>query len=394
MTIPAERGTTVAIIGYGSLDENQSKPEDLVSDPHRDRVFDAVAKHFMVALHQERLKVTYASDTHDPISLDRAEVEKRLKSNNHRNRATRRGYGSGAKAWAAWQTLTDGEKLDSDSGSLWYLLTPGKSTSVTVFRNGMRITDAAPRLRSEDFKGINAFNAVLDAEGDLAKVIKDCETDSHLEIKTSLAPGDSGKLAIAGLVKIRDQLASAVGEIDAKEWVPELLRMFTAEAKETTVKPAPPRPRQHQQGELQTISEIPSSGDTHGRTDHGDEQRHSAKPSRGRETGEWRAGNTAGIRRSLVPASQDRAVIEWVIDSSELRRPSHVGVAVVVGSGSQPSDRQPVPDGALRIRPVGAPDDDWASELRAPAQDARIEVEIENAPQGWEAVTAVVSRRS
>ena len=394
LATPTEHGTTVAILGYGSLDEHEHHEEDLVSDSHRDRIFDSVAKHFMVALYQDRLRVAYVSDRHAPIDLDRNEVGKRLKANSHRHRATRRGYGSGAKAWAAWQTLTDGATLDTDFGLLRYRLTPGKATSVTVFRNGMRITDDAPRLRSSDFKGTNSFNAVLDAQGCLAKVIKDCETDSHLEIKTSLAPGDSGNLAKSGLDIIRNLLASAVGEIDAKEWVPELLRMFTSEAKATDVKPAPPRPRQHRQGELQVISEVSAGGDTHGRTDHGNGQRQSAKPSRGREAGAWRAGNTAGIRRSLVPAGQARAVIEWVIDPSQLRRPSHVGIAVVVGSGSQPSDRRPVPDSALRIRPVGTDDDSWASELRVSAHDERIEVEIENAPQGWEAVAAVVSRRS
>ena len=104
--------------------------------------------------------------------------------------------------------------------------------------------------------------------------------------------------------------------------MPEFLRMFTAEAKETTVKPAPPRPPKHRQGELPTTSEAPTSGDTHGRTDHGDGQRKTAEPSSGRSAGEWRAGNTSGIRRSLVPVDQGRAVIEWAIDSNELRRPS------------------------------------------------------------------------
>lgn len=394
LPVPADRGTTVAILGYGSLDDDGNQEEDLVNDPNRDRIFDSVAKHFMVALHQDRLRIAYESDRHAQIELDPGEVGKRLKANSHRHRATRRCYGSGAKAWAAWQTLTDGTTVDTDFGLLRYRLTPGKTTSVTVFRNGMRITDAAPRLGSKDFPGLNSFNAVLDAQGALAKVIKDCETDSHLEIKTQSAPGDSGKRARTGLDNVRALLAEAVGEVDADEWTPELLRIFTSGGKATDVTPAPPRPPQHQQGTLPTTTNAETSGDTHGRTHHNRGRRKSAKPSCDTESGPWRAGNTTGIRRSLVPTAQSRAVVEWVIDTTELRRPSHVGVAVVVGSGSQPSDRRQVPDSALRIRPAGAGAEAWADEIRVPARDGRIEVEIEDAPQGWGAVTTVVSRRS
>ena len=107
----------------------------------------------------------------------------------------------------------------------------------------------------------------------------------------------------------------------------------------------------------------------------------------------WRPGSVEGVRRSFVPVNGTEAVIEWDF-TGDIRRPSSIGVAVVVGSGSQPSDRRPAPDRALLIRPEGGDDDDWADELRVPANQGTIHVEVRDVPPGWEAVTAVVSRRA
>lgn len=246
LKVPSAQGTTVAILAYGSRDEevpSRTGDADLASDPHLDRIFDAVAKHFMCAMMQGRLSVTYSSDLRSQVSLDDQEIRRRLEANRERRRASRRGYGSGARAWAAWETLTKGITLPCDGGSLWYRLTPGKTSTVVVFRNGMRITHDAPRLRSYDFRGIKAFSAVLDADGELAAAIKECETDSHLEIKVSQAPGDAGEAALKGLQGVQDALKMAVGELETDEWVPEVLRIFDAEDMPSNVEPAPPRHR-------------------------------------------------------------------------------------------------------------------------------------------------------
>lgn len=100
-----------------------------------------------------------------------------------------------------------------------------------------------------------------------------------------------------------------------------------------------------------------------------------------------------GVRRSFVPVDDTEAVVEWDF-TGEVRRPSSVGIAVVVGSGSQPSDRRPAPDQALMIRPEGRDDDEWAYELKVPASQGMIRVEVRDVPPDWEAVTAVVSRRA
>lgn len=107
----------------------------------------------------------------------------------------------------------------------------------------------------------------------------------------------------------------------------------------------------------------------------------------------WRPGSVEGVRRSFVPVNGTEAVVEWDF-TGEIRRPSSVGIAVVEGSGSQPSDRRPAPDRALLIRPEGGDDEEWTDELKVPAGQGTIRVEVLNAPPDWEAVTAVVSRRA
>ena len=348
----------------------------------------------MVALKQGKLSVTYSSELRNKVDLDEEEVRRRLEAESGRMRASRRNYGSGARAWAAWETLTEGKALPRDGGSLWYRLTPGNDTKVTVFRNGMRITDDALRLRSHDFRGIKAFSAVLDADGDLAAAIKECETDSHLEIKVQQAPEEFGTLTLQGLQAVQDALKEAVGELETDEWVPDVLRIFDAEQLPSKIEPAPPRRRPPQpespqpplpEPEPEPGSAPPGPGPGPG---PGPERApRSVKPQA------WRPGSVEGVRRSLVPVNGTEAVVEWDF-TGESRRPSNVGVSVVVGSGSLPSDRRPAPDRALLIRPEGGDDDEWAEELKLPAAQGFIRVEVRDVPTGWEAVTAVVSRRA
>ena len=401
LKVPSASGTTVAILAYSSRDEealSQAGDADLAHDPHLDRIFDAVAKHFMVALKDGRLRVNYSSDLRSSVSLDDEETRRRLEANRERRKANRRGYGSGARAWAAWETLTEGTAVPCDGGSLWYRLTPGKTSTVVVFRNGMRITDEAPRLRSHDFRGIKAFSAVLNAEGELATAIKECETDSHLEIKVSQAPGEYGKKTQMGLQHVQDILKNAVGELDIDEWVPDVLRIFDADDMPSNIEAAPPRPNRPQPDAPQPP--LPQPGPEPGPAPPG--------PSPGPDPGPgpgpgpaprpvvpqtWRPGSVKGVRRSLVPAGDTEAVVEWDF-TGEIRRPSSIGVAVVVGSGSQPSDRRPAPDQPLLIRPHGGDDDEWVYELKVPASQGTIRVEVRDVPPGWEAVTAAVSRRA
>ncbi len=402
LSIPPIQGTTVAILAYSSLDEDaaSAKEGDLVSDPYQDQIFGAIAKHFMVALQEHKLQVTYSSNVRNNVVLDENEIRRCLQAKRDKRRSNkgRRMYGSGASAWASWETLAEGHKLPCEQGSLWYQLTPDKTTKVVVFRNGMRITDDAPKLRSGDFTGVKAFTAVFNAEGELADAIKDCETDSHLEIKISQAPRSVRCLVQKGLQAVQDVLKQAAGEIETERWLPDVLRIFDAENVPSKVEPAPPRPRPQQPDseqqplptpdtESETAPDGPSPPSPEPVNPSDNPQPKPVKPQA------WRPGNLEGVRRSFVPLNDKEAIVEWDF-TSDIREPAAVGVAVVVGSGSQPSDRRPEPDRALHIRPVGGNADEWAEELRVPADRCSIRVEVRNAPFEWEAVTSIVSRRS
>ncbi len=402
LNVPATQGTTVAILAYSSLDEDSVavSAEDLVSDSQQDRIFDAVAKHFMVALREHKLQVTYSSNVRNNVELDENEIRRCLqaKHNQLKTGKGRRGYGSGASAWASWETLTSGTKLPCEQGSLWYQLTPDKTTKVVVFRNGMRITDDAPKLRSRDFRTVKAFTAVFNAEGELADAIKDCETDSHLEIKISQAPRSVRGLVQQGLQAVQDVLKQAAGEIETEHWSPDVLRIFDAENVPSKVEPAPPRPRPPQPDSEQQPLPVPDAENGPAPDGPSPPNGGPVNPSNNPQPKPvkpqaWRPGNIEGVRRSFVPLTASEAVVQWDF-TSDIREPAAVGVAVVVGSGSQPSDRRPEPDRALHIRPVGGNADEWAEELRVPADRCSIRVEVRNAPFEWEAVTSIVSRRS
>ena len=403
---PFVNGATVAILAYQPVGDDAGSPNGadpdadggMLYDGHMHRIFDATAKHFMVALKDNKLSVSYSSDQITRAHCDLDEVRKRLKHHRHRRSATRSGYGSGKGAWEAWQTLTEGEVVPLDNGArLWFRPTPGELTKVTVFRNGMRITDNAPHLRSGDFAGCNAFNAVLDADGELAVAIKECETDSHLDIKLRQAPKASGQKARDGLKQVKAVLRDRAGEQNTQEWTPEVLRMFSAgndrhhKIKPAPPKPQPPNPHVEQESLLEvdfegTAPPAPAPGPGPGPSPGPDPAPRPPKPRA------WRQGNTAGIRHSLAPATKTEAVVGWDF-TKNIRRPANVGVAVVVGSGSQPSDQAPVADAPLKIR-IARSDDEWNDELVIPASDQTVRIEAKNPPDQWAAVKATVSRRS
>jgi len=403
LQVPPSGGTTVAILGYGLLDDEvdyQVDDSNLVSDPLRDKIFDVVARHFMVALKQGNLQVTYSSEiSSNVVVLDETEITCRLQENKNKKRAStgRREYGSGARAWQAWETLTKGEKLPCDGGTLWYQLTPGETPAVVVFRNGMRITHEAPKLRGHDFKGVNAFSAVFNAESDFGDAIRECETDSHLEIKLKQAPDSARKRAQEGLQAVQEALKNAAGAVETEEWVPDVLRIFDAENMPSKVETAPRRRRPARLDSEQQPLPEPSSES--GSAPPGPEpgsgpENDSDKPSaRSVKPQTWRPGSVEDVRKSFVPLNDREAFVEWDF-IGDGRKPATVGVAITVGSGSQPADRRPEPDHALSIRVLGGDDEAWAKELKVPASEGMIRVEVRNAPVGWEAVSAVVSRRA
>ena len=392
-----QHGTKVAVLAYGSRSEHdEPDPDDstLGADPYMDRIFDAVAKHFMVALKNGMLNITFNSERVHHAVLDGPDVALRLKEKRLHLRAKRgrRALGSGQRAYSAWLTLTEGHMLPFEGGSLWYRLTPGETTSVTVFRNGMRITGQAPYLSSGYFAGHHTFSAVLDADGALAAAIKDCETDSHLEIKIKQAPRSSGKRAAQGLQAVQDTLKEAVGELNTKEWLPEALRIFNLEDTETNIRPSPPKPSPTDDKQLP----LPNPGLEPG-PDPGPEPGPGPAPDPAPPKGEkerlWKPGSVKGIRRTFAPSADNHAVVGWDFVEAD-RKPRNVGIAIVVGSGSQPGDRKPEPDQALWIRESGDKQGDWVQELTVPADAETVLVEVRDVPADWEAVTASISRRS
>ncbi len=397
-------GTTVAILAYGSRndqdDTEQAETNDtnLVDDPIMDRIFDAVAKHFMVALHKGRIKVTFASDLAPrSVVLDKDAVAQRLALHKEQRRAKkgRRAYGSGYSTWSAYQTITQGELLRCEGASLWFRPTPGESSSVTVFRNGMRITNEAPYLTN--FGGYRSFCAVLDAENALATAIKNCETDSHLEISIAKAPAASRKQARDGLKTVQDTLKAAAGLIDTQEWVPEVCRIFTRENNERTIKPAPSpyRPPDENMDELLPFSsdDVDEPAPPGPGPDGPSPGSPNPEPSPEIKPRQWRPGSTEGIRRTFAPLDDKSMAVGWDF-IGDSRKPLSVGVAAILGSGSLPADIAPAPDQALWIRQLGDTEGTWMQELKVPASLGAIQIEIRNAPDGWEAVSVRVSRRA
>ena len=176
-------GSVVSITAFNEfMDEEQSAVELILS---------SAAKHFFPAIHRQRLTIEVLKDGEKTI-LDQTKLHDLLQDIKAEKRT--RDTINGSKAFSAFQTLCTGksEDVETDFGKVTISMrqTPNEITRVSLFRNGMYITDYLPRNRPANFTKYLPFNAIilLDPPSDTEKsrafeLIRKAEGEKHSDIK-------------------------------------------------------------------------------------------------------------------------------------------------------------------------------------------------------------------
>ena len=253
-----DTGSVVCMAGFNWFRDDEPKAAEKIA-----RV---VALNFVVAIHGQQLAITIRDQVHDrSLSLDRGTLGEVLATTKEERRARSAGQIAGGRAYAVHETLLQAQP-EQIEGSVLYVrpakLGRGASSHVNVFRDGMWITNKAPRLGSSDFGGTAPFDAILALEqsevpvaGGLYELVRGAEGAEHRDLKKAELSPAAWKEMVQQLHEIGDRIRSTVGEQIGDEQVVEgFAQIEGAQMRDATVLP-PLRPR-HRDGEVEVITPI------------------------------------------------------------------------------------------------------------------------------------------
>ncbi len=350
---PVDTGTLVGILGFNNFGESRPNPAKFA-----DAVFDAASKHFSVFFAtggtDTRLTVTANGATRILAGTDLTPVRSRRQTW-QAQRYKRKGKVllSGYHADRTYDTLADTPHRVLGT-SLWVrrLANQSESSRVHIFRDGMWITDTAPRLdttRDASLSGLAAFDAAVNVtpEAPIYGVIKEAEPPSHLEILMERLSPQQRSHYNEWAAAIAEATSEQVGAKDtSQEWEDPTFATVQWDSakpkKPPRSKPLPPSPS-------------PGGDEETGNRDHGGgSSGHSEHSGRkGAERPQYATRPTGTVVAAETAANGQRILRAAI---TEPPATSNVHVVVVAPSGSDPTCDTPRSAQLLEIRHVLACD--------------------------------------
>ena len=335
----ADSGSVVAIAGFNYFHEE--KPSAALDDICR-----VAALNFMGAIWEDKMVVS----VHDEITGQSARVdchtlETILLPVSKQQRAPAKGWLAGSQGYRALQTLQTGRRLDNPvdrSVQVHFRPLEGDSrerSRVQVFRDGMWITNSAPRLDTSAFGGVLGFDAVVmlsDADPEnhteFYDLIRNSEGPEHRDLTKLRELERSDKKLLDGMLNcLAEQLRAEAGALSSESgFTPTGFAVFDGDVQRVAERI--PRFRQRSRGTRK------SSGLEGG----------SAPGQRSRErTRRDRVTSSAVAFRSSVRPRLDESggtstVIGQVLLDEKLTSNEELYLRVYVESGSDASCEQPL----------------------------------------------------
>ena len=371
-----DTGSVVCMTGFNWFSDDGQKAAEKIA-----RV---VALNFVVAIHGQQLAITIRDQVHDrSLNLDRGTLGEVLAATKEERRARSAGQIAGGRAYAAHETLLQVQPEQIEGGVLYVRpakLGRGASSHVNVFRDGMWITNKAPRLGSSDFGGTAPFDAVLAIErsdvpatSGLYEQVRDAEGAEHRDLKKAELSPDAWKEMVQRLQEIGDRIRSTIGEQIGEEQVVEgFAQIEGAQMRDATVLP-PLRPR-HREGEVEVV--VPTTDHTKDPPNPNPNPRPPSDPDR------VRRARAIPVRAAIAPhgAADDDAVnaikVYWAVSEDA----GTVGVRLRVDSGSDSTCEVPFSPAWLKLKRLSALDGTvlWSGDATEVSLDSSIDAFIIN----------------
>lgn len=339
-------GSVVCMTGFNWFnDDDQTKAADKIA-----RV---VALNFVVAIHREQLIVEVHDEVHGRVlRVERGTLGAVLEGAKDQRRARAGGQIAGGRAHAAHETLLNAKPQKIEGGVLYVReakLARGASSHVNLFRDGMWITNSAPRLGTADFGGTAPFDAILALDqspnphdDDLYELVRSAEGAEHRDLKRTELTAKQWATMTDQLRKIGDDIRAAVGaQVGDEQIVEGFAQIDGAQMRDATALP-PLRPR-HREGDTPIVTPIKNGPD--------EPEPPNPNPKPAPDPDRARRARAVNVRSTMAPheATDDGHIrtIRVVWTASEAA--ATVGVRLRVDSGSDSTCEVPFSPGWLRV---------------------------------------------
>lgn len=219
-----DTGTVVAILGFNNFDISDNKK--LLN-----KICEAAAKNFYVAIHKERMTVNVSVDNQFSHRIIKNTLSDKLEEVGTELRASESGFLAGARALSSYKTLLEGSRVDDNDAEVYIRLWDSSeyntrvSKEVLLCRKGMWVarTDI-PECSPSDFANIRSFNALIlpKPNSKLDKLVRRAEGPSHIGLKHFEKMSTKDKKEMSQILgRIAKQIKESVGAEDKQEeWAP------------------------------------------------------------------------------------------------------------------------------------------------------------------------------
>ena len=215
-----DSGSVVCIAGFNDFRDDA---DEVVAS-----IEQVSAVHFLAAIAQGEMVVRIAAEGGSEAIVDRRSLGRILERRKGKQRA-RNVFLAGAQAYRAWEVFEEGERLRVDGQEgLSIRFRERRATEqreysrVQLYRDGMWITNKAPRLTYDEFNDCQPFDAVVVLEsGDLYELVRNAEGPEHLGLHRERL-GTGWKALREGLGEVGERLRERAGQRErTEEFVPD-----------------------------------------------------------------------------------------------------------------------------------------------------------------------------
>ena len=350
-----DTGSVVAITGFNDF-RNAGRHSSV------DDIARVAAKNFLVAIWRDKMTIRISEHQEgghpakDSI-VSPNELGAILSAHRTAKRAEQGGgWLSGEQAYRAWQALTMGEKHNLDPGVEVRIRLlerdEGAASRVQIFRDGMWITNQAPRLGPRFFTGYNPFDAVvMISEGKLARLVRDAEGPEHRGLNLRrLGHGDRQQLDSL-LTEIQRDLQQFVGKVErSEEFRPADFALITGDVVRRAEKAPRYRPRRSKGEDDVTKPKVVDNG-------NGQLNKKRRRSRRKGKATKPQPGTGVAGQSSVLAIPNDDGLIDklrvwWRPGSSAKPRSGGLAIRVRVASGSDETCDIPVPPSWVKLKEV------------------------------------------
>jgi len=354
-----DTGSVVAITGFNNF-------RNTVGHSSVDDIARVAAKNFLVAIWRDKMTIRVCeheeggNPAKDAI-VSRNELGAILSAHRAAKRAEQGGgWLSGEQAYRAWQALTMGDERILDAGVEVRIRLlerdEGAASRVQIFRDGMWITNQAPRLGPRFFTGYNPFDAVvMISQGKLARLVRDAEGPEHRGLDRRRLGHQDRQQLDSLLAEIQRDLQQLVGKVErSKEFQPADFALITGDVVRRAEKAPRYRPRKSK-GEDGVVT-------TPKAVDNGNNQLNSKKKKRRRsrrkgkatkpQPGTGVAGQSSVLAIPNDDGRIDRLKVWWQPNPSARPRSGGLAIRVRIASGSDETCDAPVPPSWVKLKEV------------------------------------------